>query len=59
MEPYTVNEIPPSEVLKSTLQQRKKRIIIICSIIAAVIVYYVIYYVFDFDIVGDLLLEFM
>lgn len=59
MEPYTVNEIPPSEVLKSTPEQRKKRIIIICSIIAAAIVYYVIYYVFDFDIVGDLLLEFM
>ena len=57
MEPFDVDEIPPSEAIKLTPQQRKKRIIIACSIVGAVIFYLIIRFVFDFDIVSEILLE--
>ena len=57
MEPFDVDEIPPANAIKLTPQQRKKRIIITCSIIGAVIVYLIIRFVFDFDIIGEILLE--
>ena len=57
VEPVIPGLISPPEVKELTSQQRKKRIIITCAIIAAAIFYLFVKYVFDFDIIGEILLE--
>ena len=57
MAPFDVDEIPPTNAIKLTPQQRKKRIIITCSIVGAVIVCLIVRFVFDFDIIGEILLK--
>ena len=57
MEPLNADEIPPTNAIKLTPQQRKKRIIITCSIIGAVIICLIIRFFFGVDIIEDFLLE--
>ena len=57
METISIDDIPKSDAIKPTSKRVKKALIIAGSIILGFVLWLTIYHFFDFDIVGDLLLE--